>query len=210
MDTAYPGVDLEGHSARTGAVARDLARIVGVDEETAAIIGEAAYFHDIGKIAVPAHLLLAERALSQSERALVAAHTEIGARMLLEAGGLYSALAADVARYHHHRFKVGPSGRAPAGADIPFEARIVALADAYDAIRSQRPYKDALTHKQVMDRLVLGDDRLEAGAFDPVLVKALADNQYSISQTWDCVALRVLADAMLSRCSSCASFATRA
>jgi HD-GYP domain-containing protein (c-di-GMP phosphodiesterase class II) len=83
--------------------------------------------------------------------------------------------------------------------DIPLEARIVALADVYDAIRSKRPYKAPKCHADAMKALAHGDERIGPGAFDPVILEAFGDLQYTISQTWDCAALRLLADSLRDR-----------
>lgn len=107
--------------------------------------------------------------------------------------------AARIARWHHQRYDGSGYPGGLAGTDIPLEARIVALADVYDAIRSKRPYKGAKCDADVMRTLTHGDERIGPGAFDPLVFEAFRDVQYAISQTWDCAALRLLADNLRDR-----------
>jgi putative two-component system response regulator len=181
-DDLHPRLDLGGHSARVSAVTFELCLGLDYTTDQARHISEAAYYHDIGKLALPPELLLAERTLTASEQQKVALHADIGADLLANAG---ADLAAEIARLHHKPF-------AGALKPTPLAVCIVSVADAYDAIRSQRPYKPALTHEEVMSALLDGDHRTRCGAFDPAVLTALAKDQFAISQAWDCAQLKTL------------------
>jgi putative two-component system response regulator len=130
--------------------------------------------HDIGKIGLPDHVLLKPGALDPAERELMKTHTLIGDR-LLEALGRehgqslgFLGTASAIVRHHHERFdgKGYPDGLA--GGAIPPPARLVAVADVYDALRRRRYHKPALTHEQSV-HIILNDS---PGQFDPHVLRA--------------------------------------
>jgi len=130
--------------------------------------------HDIGKVALPDHILLKPGKLDRDERMLMQAHTTIGADTLGEvaqyygvAGGFWQ-LAVDVVRHHHERYDGTGYPDRLAGTDIPLAARIVAIADVYDALRSRRVYKPALSHPMT----VMAIRESSPGQFDPALLTA--------------------------------------
>jgi putative two-component system response regulator len=129
--------------------------------------------HDIGKVGIPDDILLKPGRLAQEEFAIMQRHTVIGADILDQAvektdGGGFLAMAALVARHHHERYDGKGYPAALAGQTIPLPARIVALADAYDAITSERPYKPAYAPARARELI-----RLDCGwHFDPVVVAA--------------------------------------
>jgi putative two-component system response regulator len=131
--------------------------------------------HDIGKVAIPDHILLKPGKLDAEERSIMESHTVLGANLLEAVARQHGAsvaflnMAIDVVRHHHERYdgKGYPDGLS--GDAIPLAARIVALADAYDAMRSKLVYKPGLSHAATC-RLLLNP---EAGQFDPALLLAL-------------------------------------
>jgi HD-GYP domain-containing protein (c-di-GMP phosphodiesterase class II) len=129
-------------------------------------IVHSAQLHDVGKLCVPRDLLRAPRALRPAERALVAQHVIEGERLLADYGLL---VYRDAVRNHHERF----DGRGyPDGlrADrIPLVARIVAVADAYDAMTGQRPYRFPMTP----DQALLEIERSRGTQFDPAVVEVM-------------------------------------
>jgi len=129
--------------------------------------------HDVGKVGISDAILLKPGPLTPDERRRMQEHTVLGAQILDEAtwkqhGGKFLAMAATVARYHHERFDgTGyPSGLS--GTDIPLPARIVALADVYDALTSVRPYKAAYPPLDSKEMILVESGR----HFDPVIVEA--------------------------------------
>lgn len=129
--------------------------------------------HDIGKVGVPDHILQKPGRLTDEERRIMQQHTVIAAvtlRKVAKAHGFALAffqMAVDVARHHHERFDGGGYPDRLAGEEIPLSARIIAVADVYDALRSKRIYKPALPHDDAV-RTMLED----SGHFDPALLTA--------------------------------------
>jgi putative two-component system response regulator len=129
--------------------------------------------HDIGKVGIRDDILLKPGKLTRQEFALMRQHTTIGANILDQAvmgarGGGFLTMAALIARFHHERFNGTGYPAGLRGAMIPLPARIVALADVYDALTSERPYKRALSAEQ--SRAII---EAESGRhFDPVIVAA--------------------------------------
>jgi putative two-component system response regulator len=127
--------------------------------------------HDIGKVGLPDHILLKPGKLLPDERILMQAHTTLPAEMLNELAQTYGAaraflqMAADVIRHHHERFDGTGYPDLLAGSTIPLAARIVAIADVYDALRSRRSWKPALSHTAAMGLMMES-----SGQFDPALL----------------------------------------
>ena len=140
--------------------------------------------HDIGKVAVPDAILLKPGRLTPEEFTRIKEHTVVGGQILDEAvwqsnGGQFLAMAAAIARFHHEYFDgTGyPSGLK--GIHIPLSARIVAVADVYDALTSERPYKSAFPSQQAYDMIV----EKTGQQFDPVVVKAFQECFEEILET---------------------------
>lgn len=131
------------HARRIGRTCGLLARALGVGELQAELIRRAAQLHDIGKIGIPDAILLKPGKLSPAEFDQVKQHTTIGAKIL--AGGRCPVLRVGhvIALTHHERWDGRGYPRGLAGAEIPLEGRIVAVADVFDALTHERPYKPA-------------------------------------------------------------------
>ncbi len=127
-------------------------------------------FHDIGKVGIPDSILLAPRKLTNEEFELIKAHPTIGYDILKNAETLH--FAAEIAHSHHEKYNGTGYPLGLTGENIPVSARIIALADVYDALRSKRPYKKPWTHEKVVD--LIESERGEH--FDPVLVDIFLDN----------------------------------
>lgn len=157
-----------GHGRRAAFFATLLADRLCLSAEQKRAVRIAAFLHDIGKIGVPADMLARRGDLSELERRTVERHCEIGARLLEPLG-----LGADVVsavRSHHERWDGCGYPDGLAGEAIPLGARIVQLADAFDAMTSDRPWRSARTQAAA-----IGELRREAGRqFDPALAKELA------------------------------------
>ena len=156
---------LNGHSRRVARYATGTAHRMGLLGEQAVGVQTAAAIHDVGKLHTPPEILGKAGRLTDAEVAIMRRHADDGAAMVAGLGD--SGLEA-IVRHHHERFDgTGyPSGLK--GAQIPLGARIIAVADTFDAITSDRPYRPGLAHKQALDVLAT-----EAGhQFDPVPVRA--------------------------------------
>lgn len=138
--------------------------------------------HDIGKVAISDNILLKKGALSNEEFAVIRGHTTSGADILRKTQGLMSdaqgALedAVAIAEFHHEKYDGSGYPRGLAGDDIPLSARIVALADVYDALRSVRPYKGARTHMETIDIIAGGDGRTMPSHFDPLVLNIFLEH----------------------------------
>jgi len=160
---------MRGHARRVADHVGLLAERVGISGVELEHLRIAAFLHDLGKVGVPTDLLLRPGALDGNERAVVEEHPAIGARLL---GPLDLPAGIVAAVRHHHEWWDGtgyPDGLA--GEEIPRAARVIAVADAFDAMSSDRPYRGALPRATV-----LGELRRYAGVqFDPELAHAFAE-----------------------------------
>jgi HD-GYP domain-containing protein (c-di-GMP phosphodiesterase class II) len=140
-----------------------------LDPELVLLLRAAAPMHDIGTIATPDGVLRKRGPLTASERAGMEAHTTVGHEILADSQSRLLAMAATIALTHHEWFDGSGYPQGLSGADIPLEGRIVAAADVFDALLSDRPYRPAMTVEQAME--LIAD---ESGThFDPDVVEAL-------------------------------------
>ncbi|HCD72540.1 MAG TPA: metal-dependent phosphohydrolase, partial [Thermovirga lienii] len=151
--------------------------------------------HDIGKTAVPYEILTKPGKLTPEEYRAMQKHTIIAGEVIEAANkefrdkfgvDSYLALARDIALYHHEKWNGKGYPYGLSGQDIPLAARIVALADVYDALRSKRPYKEPWSHEDAMREII----RQSGEHFDPVIVEAfieLEDRFCEISKTYSII-----------------------
>ena len=151
----------QGHAARVTALAETVARGLGWSEERLAGLRVGGPLHDVGKLAVSDAVLCKEGRLEEHELAEIREHPKAGARLLLRVAALR--VAIPYVLYHHERWDGGgyPSGRA--GEQIPLEARVLAVADAFDAMTNDRPYRRALSHAAALAEV----ERCAGTQFDP-------------------------------------------
>ena len=154
------------HSRRVATYAQRTARYLGWSRRSARDLALAALVHDLGKTWIANDILNKSEALSDDERRAMQRHPVIGARILI--GCDIHAFFVDTVLYHHeawdgHGYPSGLSGE-----EIPLSARILTVADVYDVLTSQRPYKDPLSVEAARERLLLGS----ATSFDPTIVRA--------------------------------------
>jgi putative two-component system response regulator len=97
-------------------------------------------------------------------------HTEIGYAILKEPKDSTLAMAQDIALYHHEKFDGTGYPKGLKGSQIPVSARIMAISDVYDALRSDRPYKKGFSHKETLKIMTKGDSRVNGGHFDPEIL----------------------------------------
>jgi len=140
-----------GHSAAVAVYARDIAERLGLSEEEQRLAHLCGLVHDIGKVGLPPGLLEKPGALTLDERRQMEKHSEIGERILAKVED-YAEIAT-IVRHHHERIDgQGYPDQIP-GADIPIISRIIAVADAYNAMTSDRPYRDAMPSRVARLRL---------------------------------------------------------
>jgi putative nucleotidyltransferase with HDIG domain len=167
-----------GHSAAVAIYARDIAERMGLPKEQQELVHLCGLVHDIGKIGLPAGLLEKPGPLTLDERRQMEQHSEIGERILRNVDD-YSEIA-DVVRSHHERIDGMGYPDGIHGDEIPLLARIIGVADAYDAMTSDRPYREALPSRVARMRLAQAVetqfDTTVVAAFEAIL--AAADEAY--------------------------------
>jgi putative nucleotidyltransferase with HDIG domain len=174
-----------GHSAAVAIYSRDIAARMGLPPETQERIYLCGLVHDIGKIGLPAGLLEKPGALTLDERRAMQEHSAIGERILRNVDGY--ADIADVVRHHHERIDGEGYPDGVRGTEIPLLARIIAVADAYNAMTSNRPYRDAMPSRVARMRLAQAVesqfDTAVVAAFEAVL--ASEDETYRMARRAD-------------------------
>jgi putative two-component system response regulator len=156
------------HAARVAATSAAIARELRLPEDSARLIELAAPLHDLGKVAIADAILLKEGALTDDERRTMQQHTTTGARMLHGSDLPVLQVAHTIALSHHERWDGRGYPNGLYGPQIPLPARIVAIADVFDALTSDRPYKRAWKLADAVAEI-----RAQRGAhFDPVLADA--------------------------------------
>lgn len=156
------------HTKRVGELSAAIAQAMGVNAAMVELIKHAAPLHDIGKIGVSDNILLKPGKLEEHEFEQMKLHTFIGAEILAHAESPILVMAREIALYHHERWDGTGYLERLKGEDIPLSARIVAVADAYDAITSNRPYQLARSKEEAIKEIV----RCSGSHFDPKVVDA--------------------------------------
>ena len=162
-----------GDLRRMAAIAGLIARGMGMFEDEARLVELATPLHDLGKIALPDAVLQKAGPLSDDERALVQQHPRIGHELLSGGSSAFLELAASIALHHHERFDGSGYPDGLKGNAIPLAARIVAVADVFDALISGQPYKHAWEPDAALAHLYAQRGRL----FDPQCVQALLSSR---------------------------------
>ena len=155
------------HTARVGQMAALIAKEIGLPDAQVSLIRRAAPLHDVGKIGIPDAILLKLGKLTAEEFEVVKTHTVIGARILSGSKFPIMRLAEEIAFSHHERWD-GCGYESMPRDEIPLAGRIVAVADVFDALTQQRPYKEAWPVDAAMAEI----DRERSRQFDPNLVDA--------------------------------------
>ena len=158
-----------GHIDRIGAYAAVIARRLEIESERVDLLQIAAPMHDVGKIGISDSVLLKPGRLTNEERAQMERHAEIGHRILAGSGSLMLELAATIALSHHEWMDGSGYPGGLSGGQIPIEGRIVAVADVFDALTSDRVYRPAFSVEEAVEMM-----RAERGThFDPEVLDAM-------------------------------------
>ncbi|MET8631291.1 HD-GYP domain-containing protein [Streptomyces sp. NPDC004680] len=156
-----------GHSERVGQASMMIARELGMDDERAEVLRFAGILHDVGKLGVPTRLLRKDGPLTPEERRIIELHPEYGHEMVRGIGFLGEARSAIL--HHHERLDGSGYPYGLVGTQIPEFARLVAVADAFDAMTSTRSYRRARPVPAALEEL----QRCAGAQFDPAMVRAL-------------------------------------
>ncbi|MCG8619655.1 MAG: HD domain-containing protein, partial [Desulfobacterales bacterium] len=166
------------HIMRISHYCRILAREYGLDRDTCELIFQASPMHDIGKIGIPDHILLKPGKLNEEEWKIMKSHAEIGARIIGRHASRLLQYARIIALSHHEKWDGTGYPKGLAGEDIPLLGRIVAIADVYDALITERVYKKAWPVDKAVNYI-----RDNAGVFfDPRLVDCFMTRLSDIRQ----------------------------
>jgi putative two-component system response regulator len=179
----YRDNDTNDHTFRVAKYSRMIAERLGLSRQECRSIYLSSPLHDIGKVAIPDGILLKPGRLDQDERAIIETHAEIGARILRGSASDLIKLATQIAESHHERWDGSGYPKGLAGEAIPLAARIVAIADVFDALTTERPYKKALPVASALAIL-----EAERGRhFDPMCLDAFLSG-YSDMERFDVAA----------------------
>lgn len=171
------------HVHRVGAYSEFLAKELGMSKTFVEQIGKYSMIHDIGKLKVPREILTKNGPLTPEEFEEMKKHTIYGEKLLGYAPFLE--MARHIARSHHEKFDGSGYPDGLKGSEIPMEARIVALADVYDALRSPRRYKKAFTHEETVKIITIGDGRTLPSHFDPDVLEVFKKYHFEFAQIYD-------------------------
>jgi cyclic di-GMP phosphodiesterase len=160
------------HIKRVSLYCHLLARAIGLDGDRCELIRIVSPLHDIGKIAIPDRILLKPGPLTAEERTIMQGHAEAGYHMLLGSGEELLDLAATIARTHHERYDGAGYPCRLAGTGIPIEGRIAGVADAFDALTSDRVYRPAVPLEETLEVMRAG----RGTQFDPEVLDAFLDS----------------------------------
>ena len=166
-------IETGAHVRRIGAYSESLGFSLGLTVEESETLGQVAMLHDIGKIAIPDAILGKPGKLTAEEFEIMKLHPKAGADMLGGASHPFLDRAAQVALRHHERWDGSGYPGNLRGEDCPYEARIVAVADVYDALGQARCYKPGWTDAEIEAYFVANSGRL----FEPKIVEALLDGR---------------------------------
>lgn len=156
------------HSENVAKYSLQIAKKMNLSKESCDIIHKGALLHDIGKIGIPEHILQKHGRLTNEEYKIIQSHPRIGYEMIKHVGNFHNNGILDIVLYHHERFdgKGYPTGLK--GNQIPLYARIVAVADTFDAMTTKRVYRDELNLDYTLNEIW----KNKGGQFDPEVVDA--------------------------------------
>jgi PAS domain S-box-containing protein len=164
----YRDDDTFQHTQRVGSTAAAIGIRLGLDPEQVELLREAAPLHDVGKIAIPDCILLKCGRLDVEEYEVMKTHAVLGARLLAGSGSPVLQMATVIAENHHERWDGAGYPAGLAGEAIPLVGRVVAVADVFDALTHDRPYKSAWTVEQALAEI----EQCAGGQFDARVVAA--------------------------------------
>lgn len=159
-------------------------------QEHVASVPFASILHDIGKLMIPKDILTKPAALTKEENIIIKTHAQLGGEVLKKANisfknsfskDSYLKIASDIAMYHHEKWDGTGYPEGLKGTEIPSPARIVAIADVYDALRSKRVYKDGFTHEKAVEIIM----REKGKAFDPELIDIFLSVNQEFKEVFD-------------------------
>ena len=168
-----------GHSARVAQYSRQIAEAMGWSKERVDNLYRVALLHDVGKVVIPDEILNKRGALTEAEYAKMKEHTDIGSAILEEISQF--PLIAVGAKCHHERFDGRGYGHQLTGKEIPLEARIIAVADTFDAMNSTRVYRPHLTREKILSELERAKNTQLDGEIVELLLQLIHEGKVEIN-----------------------------
>ncbi len=172
----YKDPETNAHTQRVAHYCKLLTKAYGLDEELQDIIYYASPFHDLGKIGIPDRILLKAGKLDDDEYNIMKKHSQIGYEILKGSKSKYLKAGGVIAYNHHEKYDGSGYPNGLKGENIPILGRITAIADVFDALTSNRPYKKAWSIDEAFDLLLEEKEK----HFDPVLVDLFIENKESV------------------------------
>ncbi len=168
----YRDENTGNHVSRISHYCVALAEALGLDQTFREHIFYASPMHDIGKLAIPDQILLKPGPFTREEWIVMQSHTTLGKSILEGRHSPYLEMGMDIAQSHHECWDGSGYPHGLKGEEIPLCSRLMAICDVYDALRSQRPYKQAMAHDQAISIMRQGDGRTRPEQFDPEVLQA--------------------------------------
>ena len=171
------------HMDRIGNISRFLSVKMGFDSDFQEDVSVFSRLHDIGKLKVPIEILAKPSSLTETEMNIVKKHPVWGAEIIGKAKWLET--ARNICLHHHEKWNGAGYPCGLSGNNISMEGQIVSIADVYDALRSPRTYKKGMSHKEAMDIIEFGDERVSPQHFNPLLLKIFIENNKEIEKIFN-------------------------
>lgn len=171
------------HMDRIGAFSRLAAKALGKSLDEQKDIELFSRLHDLGKLRIPMSILGKSGPLDDDEMAVVKMHPQWGAELIGDA--VWLGMARKICLTHHEKWDGSGYPMGLAGKDIPWEGQVVALADVYDALRSNRVYKDAMSHEEAVKVILEGDGRTSPAHFSPEMLEFFRENHREMDKIFN-------------------------